>query len=510
MRSTLFLVTVALIMVVVCWAVKYGGVEDVAVRVVDKSSGNTIDECFVFYHSRPDSNWGRSPEIRRTVHETIHPIEREDLTRFDVWFAASGHRPHLLRPSDLSWSSWLRFGESVLALEPGPNLKGTVRDAAGRPVADALILTEMRPLIEGSSLPEAVAHTCKDGGFECPDIPAFIEDVKAFKEGLGVGHCTVSDSMEFVIVSGALACRMLDGGKPIAGLWVIAEACSHEKSPDSSWWHATQKTNAQGEAQFTEFPTGEAAIRAQQYFQDGAWRDYYRFGDKGGDPDSSQTVVMCPKAERDFYAGVEVQPERAASCTMDAPAVEGDLTGSVLMNSKPIHDSSLQAIHYTALSPSGDVCMTGNTGIEDGHFSFSPFPRGDVLAEAVCYSASGRKPWSKTLWLPNGESTKVPLQIDLKEASRELRVKIPIERDGRHVGISVFPADVPLDRIPFLVKNNPARLAHKVATEEHVLSIPCTEGRHVVVVYERFSRGKILGVKEIEVGDRNEPTVAFE
>ncbi len=510
MRGALSLLAVAVSVVVLCWAVKYYGVEDVAVRIVDKTSGNPIDEYFVFYHSRPDSNWGRSPEIGRVVHETIHPIEREDLTRFDVWLAALGHRPRLLRPSDLSWSSWLRFGETVVSLEPGPNLKGNVRDAAGRPVADALVLTEMRPLIEGSSLPEAVAHTRKDGGFECPDVRAFIEDLKAFKEGLGLGHCTISDSIEMVVASGSLACRMLDGGKPIAGLWVIAEACSDEKSPDSPWWHATQKTNAQGEARFTEFPTGEAAIRAQQYFQDGVWRDYYRFGDKGGFPDSSQTVVMCPKAERDFYAGVEVQAERAASCTMNAPPVEGDLTGSVLMDGKPIHDSLWQAVHYTALSPAGDVCTTGNTGIEDGHFSFSFFPQGDVLVEAVCYSASARKPWSKTLWIPNGESRKVPMQIDLKEASRELRVKIPVKSDGRHMGISVFPADIPLERIPFLVKNNPARLAHKVATEEHVVSFPCTDGKHSVVLYEGFSGSKILGVKEIEVGDRNGLTVTFE
>jgi hypothetical protein len=104
MRSALFLLVTALVVVVLCWLVKYGGVENVTIRVLDKTTGDPIDSYWVFYHTRPHSNWRREPEIERMTQHLSLAIPREDLGHFDIWLAAPGYRPQLLRPADMSWS----------------------------------------------------------------------------------------------------------------------------------------------------------------------------------------------------------------------------------------------------------------------------------------------------------------------------------------------------------------------------------------------------------------------
>lgn len=320
MRSALFLLVTALVVVVLCWLVKYGGVENVTIRVLDKTTGDPIDSYWVFYHARPHSNWRREPEIERMTQHLSLAIPREDLGHFDIWLAAPGYRPQLLRPADMSWSGWLRSGETVLAMEPGTTLKGVVRDAAGQPVKDAAILSEMRPAMENPPLPEPLARTGADGTFESPDVRPFIEDVKAFKEGLGAGHCAVSEAMDISIHSGGVTCRMLEAGKPIVGLWVIAESHANTGQDSSRWWQATQKTNTEGLVRFDAFPPGRTRIWTQQIYQDGAWQNYFLFDYT---PKPSGSVFMLTGPPRKLEKWVNVEKDKTVACSVDA-LTDGD------------------------------------------------------------------------------------------------------------------------------------------------------------------------------------------
>ena len=80
------------------------------------------------------------------------------------------------------------------------------------------------------------------------------------KKGVGAGYCSPSESMQIIIKSGTINCRITDDGKPVANLVVLAEAYHDDGKQAEHWWMETQKTDAEGRAIFPAFPEGNATV----------------------------------------------------------------------------------------------------------------------------------------------------------------------------------------------------------------------------------------------------------
>jgi hypothetical protein len=269
-------------------------------------------------------------------------------------------------------------------LEPGAVVEGTVVDAAGQPVPDALIFAAPFDL---PPPPDAAGHSGPDGGFRLDSLSLTTWLVGAYHPDYAPGwtdvepdHSRATRATIVLSQGGSIEGEITLSGQPVSGQEVAVDysLANHAIS------YCRGVTDANGLYRITHLPEGEPR------------------------------VVVYPKHGGNNVDKLAVVEEGRVSVVDFSFGADTEIEGTVLFDDQPLAQTS---VTITVAGADGALQEFHTRTDSDGRYAFQSLPAGDVVLKVVQEAEDGSRTFVRTFEAPADAVVQYDIDITASNAS---------------------------------------------------------------------------------------------